>query len=65
MPLDLGLLTQYIANTLGFTSYLPEAAILNYYHIGSTLGGHTDHSEFNHDAPVISLRFVYIVFDIL
>jgi alkylated DNA repair dioxygenase AlkB len=58
MPQDLCLLTQFIACTLGYMHYVPEATILNYYHVGSALGGHTDHSEFNHDAPLISLRFL-------
>ena len=34
-----------------------QAAIVNYYHEGSTLCAHTDHSEHNLEPPVISLSF--------
>ncbi|CAC5402500.1 ALKBH1 [Mytilus coruscus] len=56
-PVDLSRLCKYIASVLGYPSYAPEAAIVNYYHMDSTLAGHTDHSELDHDAPLISISF--------
>ena len=32
-----------------------EAAIVNYYPMDATLSGHTDHSEHNLDAPLLSI----------
>lgn len=37
-------------------SYAAQAAIVNFYPQGSTLAGHTDHSERNLDAPLLSFR---------
>lgn len=34
-----------------------QAAIVNYYPIGTTLAGHTDHSEINLEAPLFSFSF--------
>ena len=34
-----------------------QAAIINYYHMDSTLSPHTDHSEFDLDSPLISVSF--------
>lgn len=45
-PHDLAQLVQAIANALGFHDYQPEAAIVNYYPMNTTLAGHTDHSEY-------------------
>ena len=36
--------------------FTPEAAIINYYHMDSTLSGHTDQSELDHTAPLVSTR---------
>jgi alkylated DNA repair protein alkB family protein 1 len=47
----------FILRRLGFTSFIPEAAIVNYYHLDSTLSGHTDHSEEDLSAPLISISF--------
>lgn len=55
-PDDLGALSTYIASILDFGKYSAEAAIVNYYPIGTTLAGHTDHSERNLDAPLFSYR---------
>ncbi|KAL1139734.1 hypothetical protein AAG570_006712 [Ranatra chinensis] len=35
--------------------YEAQAVIINYYYKGSTLSGHTDHSEPNKTSPIISL----------
>ncbi|CAG5133534.1 unnamed protein product [Candidula unifasciata] len=56
-PLDVSCLSQYFAACLGFTHYRAEAAIVNYYHLDSTLAGHTDHSEVDHSAPLFSISF--------
>lgn len=37
--------------------FAPEAAIINYYHMDSTLSGHTDQSELDHTAPLVSVRY--------
>lgn len=56
-PDDLAQLSKYIANALGLTgTYSAEAAIVNFYPLGTTLAGHTDHSEKNLDAPLFSFR---------
>ncbi|KXJ77105.1 hypothetical protein RP20_CCG008345, partial [Aedes albopictus] len=56
-PADLGELCRHFAETLGFHGFQPEAAIVNYYPTGSTLAGHTDHSEKNLEAPLFSFSF--------
>ena len=57
-PSDLSYLSKYIAAVVNHSlDYQPEAAIINYYHLDSTLAGHTDHSEFDHNAPIISISF--------
>lgn len=42
---------------IGYNDYKPEAGIINYYHLNSTLSAHQDHSEDNHKAPLISISF--------
>ncbi|KAK3595959.1 hypothetical protein CHS0354_032473 [Potamilus streckersoni] len=54
-PEDLGLLCKCIATALGYQVFQAEAAIVNYYHMDSTLAAHTDHSEIDHQAPLISI----------
>lgn len=56
-PSDLAYLSKYIAAVVHSSVYNPEAAIVNYYYLDSTLAGHTDHSEFDHSAPIISISF--------
>jgi alkylated DNA repair protein alkB family protein 1 len=34
---------------------------VNYYHMDSTLAGHTDHSELNKEAPLFSFRWFYLI----
>ena len=55
-PVDVHLLSQYLSEALGFGKYRAEAAIVNYYHMDSTLAGHTDHSELDFKAPLFSIR---------
>lgn len=57
-PADLGeLISEGIAPVLGYKDFVCQAAIVNYYPQGSTLSGHTDHSELNLDAPLFSISF--------
>eukprot|EP00794_Sanderia_malayensis_P003371 gene3371-3860_t len=56
-PEDLSKLMKYISLGLGFEDYSPETAIINYYPIGSSMGGHTDHYEEELNAPLISVSF--------
>ncbi|XP_055524742.1 nucleic acid dioxygenase ALKBH1 isoform X2 [Wyeomyia smithii] len=56
-PTDLAALCHHFAKSLGYGDFRPEAAIVNYYPVGSTLAGHTDHSEKNLDAPLFSFSF--------
>lgn len=60
-PTDLSLLTQFILKALGFDQFKAQAAIVNYYHLDSTLSGHTDHSESDLTAPLISLRYTLLL----
>uniref|UniRef100_A0A182M8L5 Fe2OG dioxygenase domain-containing protein n=1 Tax=Anopheles culicifacies TaxID=139723 RepID=A0A182M8L5_9DIPT len=56
-PSELCVLVKYVATALGYDRFSPEAAIVNYYPIGSTLAGHTDHSEDDQLAPLFSFSF--------
>lgn len=57
-PDDLNRLSQYFARVLKLDEcYCAEAAIVNFYPFGTTLAGHTDHSEQNLDAPLFSYSF--------
>ncbi|XP_066144883.1 nucleic acid dioxygenase ALKBH1 [Euwallacea fornicatus] len=56
-PKDLKELTAFLAKALGYDNFSAEAAIVNYYHMDSTLSGHKDRSERNLTAPLFSLSF--------
>lgn len=56
-PSDLAGMTQHIANAIGYADYSPEAGIVNYYPLGGSMGGHTDHYESDLSWPLISLSF--------
>uniref|UniRef100_A0A182W530 Fe2OG dioxygenase domain-containing protein n=1 Tax=Anopheles minimus TaxID=112268 RepID=A0A182W530_9DIPT len=56
-PTELSSLVKYVATAFGYGWFSPEAAIVNYYPIGSTLAGHTDHSEDDQLAPLFSFSF--------
>jgi alkylated DNA repair protein alkB family protein 1 len=56
-PEDLYNLSKYLAEQLGYSYYSAEAGIVNYYHLDSTLAGHTDHSEYDMDSPLFSISF--------
>jgi len=56
LPPDLVTLCRIFASALfPDTPYQPEAGIINYYHLNSTLSAHQDHSEYNMKAPLISV----------
>ncbi|XP_078035003.1 alpha-ketoglutarate-dependent dioxygenase AlkB [Augochlora pura] len=57
MPRELSQLTSFIAKNLNFMDFKAEAAIIHYYRMDSTLGGHIDHSEVNMNAPLFSISF--------
>jgi len=55
-PAELAELSKRIAGLCQYNAdYKAEAAIVNYYHVGDSLAGHTDNSEENHMAPLISV----------
>ncbi|XP_065346360.1 nucleic acid dioxygenase ALKBH1 [Cloeon dipterum] len=56
-PEELAEMSRIVAEVIGSKNYVAEAAIVNFYHFDSTLAGHTDHSEENFDAPLISFSF--------
>lgn len=56
-PEDLAELSDVVAQYLGHEKFKAEAAIVNYYHMNSTLSAHTDHSEVNLEAPLFSFRY--------
>jgi alkylated DNA repair protein alkB family protein 1 len=55
-PEELSKLVSVFAEILNFNNFKSEAAIINFYHIGTTLSAHTDHSEIC-DAPLFSFSF--------
>jgi alkylated DNA repair protein alkB family protein 1 len=61
-PLHLAQLSTFILRVAGFPGFLAEAGIVNYYHLDSTLSGHTDHSERDLARPLLSIRSGYIAF---
>lgn len=52
---DLGELAIKFAFATGQKSYVPQAAIVNYYHHDSTLCGHQDDAEFTFEHPIVSV----------
>ncbi|GAV00440.1 hypothetical protein RvY_11287 [Ramazzottius varieornatus] len=56
-PADVSELCCAIAEAAGFPNFSPEAAIVNYYHLDSTLSAHRDVSEPYQEAPLISVSF--------
>ncbi|XP_017030388.1 nucleic acid dioxygenase ALKBH1 [Drosophila kikkawai] len=56
-PEDLSRLCRLFASILGYEEFKPEAAIVNYYPVGSSLSGHVDYSEPNQSAPLFSFSF--------
>ncbi|KAK3881829.1 hypothetical protein Pcinc_013761 [Petrolisthes cinctipes] len=57
MPHMVVKLCSVVARALGFPNFIAEAAIVNYYHLDSTLAPHTDHSEPCVTVPLFSFSF--------
>lgn len=55
-PLDLSNMCAFVARSAGHSEFKAEAAIVNYYPLGTTLAGHVDKSEPNMEAPLFSFR---------
>lgn len=55
-PKDLNELCMFVIKTVFNMDFKAEACIVNFYHMDSCLSGHTDHSEPNTEAPLISFR---------
>eukprot|EP01038_Epipyxis_sp_PR26KG_P016249 gene16249-22128_t len=53
-PEDLSILCKQLANLVN-TSLEPEAAIVNFYPLGTTMGGHLDDAEHTMEKPIVSL----------
>ncbi|KAM4690874.1 nucleic acid dioxygenase ALKBH1 [Rhinophrynus dorsalis] len=56
-PSDLAELSRCVSLACGFHNFKPEAGILNYYHLDSSLGIHVDESELDHQSPLLSFSF--------
>ncbi|KAM5129684.1 nucleic acid dioxygenase ALKBH1 isoform 2-T2 [Mantella aurantiaca] len=56
-PADLAKLSRCVALACGFSNFKAEAAILNYYHMDSSLGIHVDEAELDHQSPLLSFSF--------
>lgn len=55
MPVDVVNVSKLVASVLHYDEFRPQAGIVNYYHLNSTLSVHQDYSEKNHEAPLISM----------
>ena len=52
---DLSKVLLFYASENLYEDYRAEAAIINYYPMDSSLGGHVDYSEPNKNAPLVSI----------
>lgn len=48
-------LIQHISSALGNNCFVPQAGIINYYQLNSTLNGHVDYSEPDLTSPIFSI----------
>ena len=53
IPDDFASLCRSVANKVG-SDLIPEAAIINFYPLNSTMGGHLDDAEHNLQRPIVS-----------
>ena len=64
-PRDLASLANHIARVLGYPDYNSESAVVNYYPLGSSMGGHVDKYENDLSQPLVSMSFgqsaVYLI----
>eukprot|EP00042_Codosiga_hollandica_P053410 m.699096 g.699096 ORF g.699096 m.699096 type:complete len:328 (-) comp58688_c0_seq48:217-1200(-) len=56
-PEDLAELSSLFAAAVHVRPFRAEACIVNFYHLDSTLAGHSDFSELNYEMPIISFSF--------
>jgi len=56
-PSQLHQLSRVFGSLVGYQHYDAQAAIVNFYHVGSTLSAHTDSSEYDLTFPLISVSF--------
>ncbi|XP_014667700.1 PREDICTED: DNA oxidative demethylase ALKBH1-like isoform X2 [Priapulus caudatus] len=56
-PPNLSRLSKAVATATGHDKFEAQAAIVNFYHMHSSLSGHTDHSEIHMEEPIISFSF--------
>ncbi|XP_053330550.1 nucleic acid dioxygenase ALKBH1 [Spea bombifrons] len=56
-PGDLAELSRCVSRACGFPAFTPQAGILNYYHMDSSLGIHVDESEPDRRSPLLSFSF--------
>lgn len=56
MPTDFSRLCSTVAQAVG-TTLVPEAAIINFYPLNATMGGHLDDAEHNLERPIVSFSF--------
>lgn len=61
-PSDLHELCRCIASTIGYHNFSAETAIVNYYHMSGDMGPHKDISEIDHDAPLLSFRYLNAIY---
>ena len=63
--MDLANVTGHIARALGYLDYRPESGVVNYYPLGSSMGGHVDKYENDLSQPLVSISFgqsaVYLI----
>lgn len=56
-PRDVAQVAERVAEMCGYTAFRSEAAIVNYYHQDSHMGGHKDDSEYDMSKPIVSVSF--------
>ncbi|CAK8679963.1 nucleic acid dioxygenase ALKBH1-like [Clavelina lepadiformis] len=56
-PAEVNDLSCVIASAIGWKNYKAEVAIVNYYHVGTNICPHTDHSEKDLSCPLVSVSF--------
>lgn len=55
MPDSFELLAQSAAELAGFSSFVPDACLINQYQPGTQMGAHQDRDEQDFDAPIVSV----------
>jgi DNA oxidative demethylase len=55
MPKPFSQVAILAAEKAGFNGFIPDACLINQYHIGAKLGSHQDKNEQNFDWPIVSV----------